>query len=170
MRRLILGVMAGMILPLYSAHASIQTDIAENKPMAEVIQNAGEISLTDLMTQIAAVNPALLADAVAAIVANNPDQANAAVDAATKADPTQAAAIVSAAAGAGADLAQMQQVAILADPAVDPTAVSEATAAGNAQGQGRGLGIAPGQTGRRVSPPPFGNNGGNGGGGTGSPS
>ena len=172
MRRLIFGVMAGMILPLYSAHASIASDITENKPIAEVIQNAGEISLTDLMAQIAAANPELLADAVAAIISADPTKADAAVDAATKADPTQAAAIVSAAAGAGANLEQMQQVAIAADPTVDPVAVGEATAAGNgnAQGQRRGLTIAPGQTGRRVNPPPFGNNGGGGGGGTGSQS
>ncbi|QEQ95984.1 hypothetical protein [Neptunomonas concharum] len=169
MRHLIIGVVAGMF-PLYSAFADIPSDIASGLSISEVVSNAtadGQ-SVESIFQQVAAINPDTVALVVSAMVSANPDAADSIVAAAITAAPDKAQDITSAAISSGADADAVITAAIGAG--ADPTSITEATAAGNPQGQGRGLGIAPGQTGRAVTPPPFGSNAGGGGGGIGSPS
>ena len=183
MRRLIFGVMAGMILPLYSAHASISDDLNSDLPMASVFANAinESISVQDILGSIIDLKPSSGGDAVCAAVSASPDTApDLAAFAISKGlapavvatssmqcAPEQATQTYAKLKEAGVSDEDLLASALAAG--LDPTALQEATAAGNPQGQGQGLGIAPGQTGRRVNPPPFGNNGGGGGGNTASP-
>lgn len=169
MRRFLTGVMVGM-LPLYSAFADITSDMSQGLPIADVVANAtAEGSSYDaILQQIAAVNPDALSSAVFALVSANPSLADQVVAAAVAINADKAAEITSAAVSAGANADSVALAAIQAG--ADPTAVTEATAAGNPPATPPGLTIAPGQTGIPVTPPPFGNNGGGGGGGSGSPS
>ncbi|SER15029.1 hypothetical protein SAMN03080615_04108 [Amphritea atlantica] len=167
MRRLIIGVVAGMLLPLYPAFAD------SNDTIISQIQEATQDASTP--EQISAAIEDMLANA------ESPEQQQAILTAAMSvysADADALAAIGSAANNTGISPDVVTQSALAAN--VSPTDVLAATAAGNGNGQGpgngngqgngQGLGIAPGQTGNPVTPPPFGNNGGGAGGGTGSPS
>ncbi|WP_415883591.1 hypothetical protein [Neptuniibacter sp. QD34_54] len=153
MRRTIISMAVGIMLPFSASYADIASDVEAGLSPAQIVANAQAEGLTvdQIMQQIASADAALI-DAIV----------TAAIDAGMN-----AGAVVNAATAAGADRVAMEQVAILAG--ADPSEVGEATAAGGPQGQGRGLGIAPGQTGNPVSPPPFGSNGGGGGGGNPSP-
>ena len=183
MRHLIIGVVAGMF-PLYSAFADIPADIESGQPMQTIFENAiasGEAVQSTLGSVIglrADLGGPALCTAVTLDAENAADLATFALDqglapnvvvtSAMQCAGDQAAAIYSAMQKKGVSEEDLLASAIEAGQ--DPTLLQEATAAGNAQGQGRGLGIAPGQTGRAVTPPPFGSNAGGGGGGTGSPS
>nr|WP_067298187.1 hypothetical protein [Marinobacterium profundum] len=154
MQRRIISVIFGLLLPVSVSFADIASDIGAQLPASGIVANAQTAGLTieQIMQQVAAVDTALLEAVVTAAIEAGMDPA----------------AVVAAAEAAGGDRAAMEIAAILGG--ADPSAVTAATAAGNPQGQGQGLGIAPGQTGRPVSPPPFGSNGGGGGGGNPSPS
>ena len=161
MRRTIISLAIGLLLPVSASYADIASDVSANLSAAEIVANAQAegLSLDQIMQQISSADTALLDSIVSAAIEAGLDPAS----------------VVNAAAAAGGDRAAMETAAILAG--ADPTAVSEATAAGGnngqgqgpgnsqGQGQGQGLGIAPGQTGNPVSPPPFGSGGGGGGGG-----
>jgi hypothetical protein len=165
MRRTIISLAIGILLPFSASYADIASDVSANLSPADIVANAQAEGLTieQIMQQITAADASMLDSIVSAAI-------DAGLDAGT---------VVNAAAAAGGDRVAMEQAAILAG--ADPAEVGEATAAGgnngngqgagngNGQGQGQGLGIAPGQTGNAVSPPPFGSNGGGGGGGNTSP-
>lgn len=84
MRRTLIGMAIGLVLPLGLAHASVESDLKAGVPMQTVFTNA----LASNISIEAALTKAILA---------SPDQAYAAITAAIQLSPDQAANIVSAA-------------------------------------------------------------------------
>ncbi len=166
MRRTIISLAIGVLLPFSASYADISEGLASNAPTVDVLsealahclyEDAGTVvnncttaDIDTLMSNVAAVNKNLLDSFVTAGIESGLDPV----------------ALVEAAIRAGANPELVAQAAILAG--ADPTDVAEATAAGG-QPQGTGLGTTPGQTGNAISPPSFGSNAGNGGGGNPSP-
>lgn len=166
MRKIIMGVVAGMLLPLYPAQANIQTDLKAGLPLTEVIQNAiTEVSSVDKILSKLLVNCKPEAELISCKAGSAESIISAAASSFSE-DTDALQTIGQAGIDAGLTEAQLTQIAL--NNGIDPTALLPATAAGNPQGQG--LNIAPGQTGNPVTPPPFGNNAGGGGGGNASPS
>ncbi|BBB25449.1 hypothetical protein [Amphritea japonica] len=168
MRKIIMGVVAGMLLPLYPAQANIQTDLKAGLPLTDVIQNAiTEVSSVDKILSKLLVNCKPEAD----IVTCKAGSAESIISAAASSfsDDTEALQTIGQM-GLDAGLTEEELTQIALNNGIDPTAILPVTAAGNPQGQGQGLNIAPGQTGNPVTPPPFGSNAGGGGGGNASPS
>ncbi len=178
MRRLLLGALVGM-LP-FSALADVTSDLQAGQPMASVFANAQQSgsSVESILGSVIAANSGLGAEAVCSAVtldpANAASLAEFAIASGLPAIVVATSAMQCAPEQAPAIFARMQQLGVPDDELLaaaleagqDPTALLEATAAG----QGQGLTIAPGQTGRPVSPPPFGSNAGGGGGGNASAS
>lgn len=98
MRRTLLGVALGLVLPLGLAHASIESDLQANVPMQTVFTNAlaQNISVDDALRQV---------------IEKSPSQAYAAITAATQLNPDQAGNIISAALGRQYNLNPAQVVA-----------------------------------------------------------
>lgn len=168
MRKIIMGVVAGMLLPLYPAQANIQTDLKAGLPLTEVIQNAiTEVSSVDKILSKLLVNCKPNAEQITCKAGTAESIISAAASTFSE-DADALQAIGQAGIDAGLTEAELTQIAL--NNGIDPTAILPATAAGNPQGQGQGLTIAPGQTGTPVTPAPFGNNAGGGGGGNASPS
>ena len=84
MRRTLIGMALGLVLPLGLAHASIESDLKANVPMQQVFTNAlaSNISVEAALKQV---------------IEASPEQAYAAITAAIQLNPDQAANIVSAA-------------------------------------------------------------------------
>ncbi|GGK77551.1 hypothetical protein [Amphritea balenae] len=172
MRQLIIGVVAGMLLPLYPAQANIQTDLKDGLSFTSVIENAiqSEMSVDKILSQLL-VN--CNGDTLIVCKAGDAEAIVSAAVSSFSQDDAALSLIGEAAIEAGLTEAQLTQIAL--NTGADITKILPATAAGNpqgigqGQGQGQGLNIAPGQTGLPVNPPVFGNNGGGGGGGNASP-
>ncbi len=181
MRRLLLGALVGM-LP-FSAFADVPSDLQAGQPMASVFANAQQTgaSVESILGSVIAANSSLGIEALSAAVtldpANAASLAEFAIANGLPASSVATAAMQSAPEQAADIFTRMKELGVPEDELLasaleagqDPTALLEATAAGP-QGQGQGLTIAPGQTGRPVTPPPFGSNAGGGGGGNASPS
>lgn len=183
MRQLILGVVAGVLLPLFPAHADIQTDLNADQPMPLVFDNAIStgLSVRDTLGQVidyrlelsaAAVCTAVQKDAehadelVKFAISKGADAAGAATSA-LQCAPDQAAQIFAALRELGISEDVLIQVAM--DTGVDPTVALEPTAAGTPDGGTAPADATPGQTGTAIAPPPFGSNTGGGGGSNASP-
>ena len=171
MRRLLLGALVGM-LP-FSAIADVASDLQAGQPLATVFANAQQTgsSVESILASIIAADSSLGIEALSAAIALDPANAVSlaefAIASGLPAEAVATAAMQSAPAQAAAIFASMQKLGVpeanllaaALNAGQDPTALLAATAAG------RGQTIAPGQTGRAVTPPPFGSNAGGGGGG-----
>lgn len=149
MKKFIYSVTLSFLLPFSTVQADIASDLEAGLPAITILNNAlsDGLTLVQVMQQVASIDNSLLESIVASAIEAGLDARD----------------VVNAAVNAGGDRLAMEQVAILAG--ADPADVTESAAAGG----GRGLGIAPGQTGSPVTPPPFGSNAGGGGGGNSSP-
>ncbi len=98
MRRTLIGMAVGLVLPLGLAHASIESDLKSGQPMQTVFTNAlaSNISVEAALKQV---------------IEQAPDQAYAAITSAIQLNPDQAANIVSASLGRQYNLNPSQVVA-----------------------------------------------------------
>lgn len=182
MRRLLLGVLV-VILPFTSALADVASDIASGQPMATIFDNAvkaGETIESTLDSVISAQSD-LGAEALCSAVTLDPENAaNLAEFALTSglaASVVATSAMQCAPEKAQEIFARMQQLGMPEDELLasalqagqDPTALLEATAAGNPAAPITPVVAAPGQTGLTGTPAPFASNTGGGGGGVASP-
>ncbi len=115
MRRTLIGMAIGLVLPLGVAHADVASDIKAGVPMQQVFTNA----LANNVSVEAALNQAIAAA---------PDQAYAAVTSATQLNPDQAANIVSSALGRQHNLNPAQVVAAALQGAPEKAGVIVPTA------------------------------------------
>ncbi|MDP2522041.1 hypothetical protein Q8W30_05595 [Neptunomonas phycophila] len=170
----IIAIISLLTLPAYVS-ADVAEDIQRNQPTSVVVANAADLTYSELFTSAYAANPLQVPNIVAVTVTNIPDDTPTIVEsaiqvapelldeiitAAIQAAPTLAPIIVSIAVQYGADPDAIAALAIAASPEVDPTAVTEATAAG--------IVIPPNTTGTVPTPAALAGNGG-GGGNTASP-
>lgn len=160
MRQFIIGVVAGMLLPLFPAQASIQTDLNSDLSLNEIISNAitDGTSVEDILSELFNNCPDI----------DNPESVSCKSSTASAAassfseDAIALKTIGQTALDSGLTEAQLIEIAL--SNGIDPTAILPDTAAGNApQNQNTGGGnTAPLST--------FGDNTGSGGGGSASPS
>lgn len=115
MRRTLIGMALGLVLPLGLAHASIESDLKSNVPMQQVFTNA-------LASNISAEA------ALKQVIEASPDQAYAAITAAIQLNPDQAANIVSASLGRQYNLNPAQAVAAALQGAPEKAGVIVPTA------------------------------------------
>lgn len=166
MRRLFIGVVAGMLLPLSPAQANIQTDLETGMPLTEIIQNAmaEATSVENIMAQLLVDCQPKLADDSDEPIGCGFGTAESIVSAAASSfseDPDALKLIGQA--GIDKGLTEDQLVEIALNNGLDPSALLPATAAGPAAGpETAGVGT--------VLPTTFGTATGGGGGGTASPS
>lgn len=115
MRRTLIGMALGLVLPLGLAHASIESDLKASKPMQTIFTNAlaSNISVDAALKQV---------------IEQAPDQAYAAITAAILLNPDQAANIVSAALGRQYNLNPAQVVAAALQGAPDKAGIIVPTA------------------------------------------
>jgi len=176
MRKTLLIAAASILIPFSGVQADIESDIDNGLSLEQIVANAELENLTteQILQQIAATSPSLLAQAVALAIQNNPAQTEAILATAFTAAPNQAEAISNAAQKAGAPFETVVSQGILAN--VDPASISPATAAGgpnpnanaNAQNNAANAGTV-GINNAAITPPAF-SSGGAGGGGSASPS
>ncbi|WP_417228368.1 hypothetical protein [Amphritea sp.] len=166
MRQLMMGVVAGLLLPLSPAQANIQTDLTSGLSLTEVIQNAmtDANSVDDILAE-------LLVECQPQddFITCKEGSAEAIISAAASAyaeDPEALQSIGQTALDTGLTEAQLTQIAL--NNNIDPTALLPATAAGNPANPQQGLTATPGAT--TNTPATFGTNTGGGGGGNASPS
>ncbi|MCJ8297028.1 MAG: hypothetical protein HRU06_22150 [Oceanospirillaceae bacterium] len=180
MRKALLIAAASILIPFSGAQASVSSDVSDGLSVEQIIANAQleNLSIEQILQQIAAVSPSLVPQAVAFAVQNNPAQTDAILLAAFTAAPEQAAAISDAAQKAGVPFTTVVAQGVIAQ--VDPTAIQPASAAGgpnpnanaNAQNNANpnaGNGPATAIAAAPITPPAFSNGGGGGGGGSASP-
>lgn len=115
MRRTLIGLALGLVLPLGVAHADVASDIKAGLPMQQVFTNA----LANNVSVEAALSQAIAAA---------PDQAYAAITAAIQLNPDQAANIVSAALSRNHNLNPAQVVAAALQGAPEKAGVIVPTA------------------------------------------
>ncbi|HEX6592483.1 MAG TPA: hypothetical protein VF050_10830, partial [Moraxellaceae bacterium] len=115
MRRTLIGMALGLVLPLGLAHASIESDLKANLPMQQVFTNAlaSNISVDAALKQV---------------IEASPEQAYAAITAAIQLNPDQAANIVSASLGRQYNLNPAQVVAAALQGAPEKAGVIVPTA------------------------------------------
>lgn len=136
MRRVLIGALAGMMIPLCSAYADIEGDLKAGLPMDQIIKNATAkenegLSVAQAVAQIAKANPAMAAQAVAAAAQISPNQAAAFAKAAAEAAPAKAIAIAEAAAQAVPEASDAVIQAVQnAAPKTEPGAIEVAAKQG----------------------------------------
>ncbi|MBU2964357.1 hypothetical protein Q4508_14080 [Amphritea sp. 2_MG-2023] len=138
MRQLLIGVVAGMLLPLYPAQANIQTDLETGLPLTEVIQHAiaEAVSVENIMAQLLIdCKPIPADDSEEETIGCGFGTAESIVSAAASSfseDPDALKLIGQA--GIDKGLTEDQLIAIALNNGLDPTALLPATAAGPAAG------------------------------------
>ncbi|MFY0658817.1 MAG: hypothetical protein JXR12_18945 [Neptunomonas phycophila] len=160
------------------AYADIASDLTAQQPSSVVLANAGDLPYTDIFTQVYAAESQQVPNMVAAAVLEKreataeivvtainiaPELTNDIITAAIQAAPDLAPIIVNAAIANGANPDEMLALAIAASPEVDPTAVAEATAAGNADNTDGGIDTVPGTNNTVPAPTVLAGTGGGGG-------
>ena len=99
MRKIILGAVAAILLPISVAFADVSADMANGLSLDQILSNAKTdgVELSEVVSQIIAINPDMAEAAVVAAIVIDPAQAAAVVLAAIVAAPEQSSAITEAA-------------------------------------------------------------------------